>query len=112
MVRTERFLCPELLFLHNVLLQQKKEHRIMNCNQDSRPVMTDRNMNLSMSRPAGQPMNQEMWSDRGRFPVGMGYVPMQNWETPYSMEMGYRHGTIFPSLDYPFVMGGCRYEHE
>ena len=76
----------------------------MNCNQNSRPVMTDRNMS--------QPMNPGMWPGSDRFPVGMGYVPMQNWETPYSMEMGYRHGTIFPSLDYPFVMGGCRYEHE
>lgn len=46
--------------------------------------------------------------DRDRFPVGMGYVPMQNWETPYSMEQGFRRGTIFPSLDYPFMMGRCR----
>lgn len=42
------------------------------------------------------------------FPVGMGYVPMQNWETPYPMDQGFRRGTIFPSLDYPFVMGRCR----
>lgn len=56
--------------------------------------------------------NQSFRPDSGRFPVGMGYVPMQNWETPYAMDVGYRRGTIFPSLDYPFMMGGCRNEHE
>jgi len=44
----------------------------------------------------------------GRFPVGMGYVPMQRWETPYPMEQGFMRGTIFPALDYPFAMGRCR----
>lgn len=42
-----------------------------------------------------------------RYPVGMGYVPMQNWEVPFPMERGFSRGTIFPSLDYPFVMGRC-----
>ncbi|MCI8454635.1 MAG: spore coat associated protein CotJA [Lachnospiraceae bacterium] len=42
-----------------------------------------------------------------RFPVGMGYVPMQQWETPYPMERGFVRGTIFPSLDLPFMVGGC-----
>lgn len=43
-----------------------------------------------------------------RFPVGMGYVPMQQWETPYPMDRGFHRGTIFPALDYPFMMGRCR----
>jgi hypothetical protein len=38
----------------------------------------------------------------------MGYVPWQNWETTYPLTQGYHRGTIFPSLDYPFVMGRCR----
>ena len=42
------------------------------------------------------------------YPVGMGYVPWQMWETPYPMDRGFHRGTIFPSLDYPFVMGRCR----
>ena len=41
-------------------------------------------------------------------PIGMGYVPMQTWECPYPIDRGYQRGTIFPSLDYPFVMGRCR----
>lgn len=43
-----------------------------------------------------------------RYPVGMGYVPMQPWETPYPLNRALMAGTIFPSLDYPFVMGRCR----
>ena len=57
---------------------------------------------------------ESMWNTGGmcgnheHFPVGMGYVPMQNWENPYPMEHGFRRGTIFPSLDYPFTGGRCR----
>ncbi len=43
-----------------------------------------------------------------KYPVGMGYVPMQNWEIPYPMEQSFSRGTIFQSLDDPFLMGRCR----
>ena len=43
-----------------------------------------------------------------RYPVGMGYVPTQPWETPYPLNTALMAGTIFPSLNYPFVMGRCR----
>lgn len=46
--------------------------------------------------------------NREDFPIGMGYVPMQRWETPYSMAQSLQRGTIFPSLDDPFMMGRCR----
>ena len=46
----------------------------------------------------------------GRFPeetpLAMAYVPMQTWEEPYDMEEGFCRGTIFPSLDYPFLAAG------
>ena len=62
---------------------------------------------------AGAPMQNPaapggQWPSMDRFPVGMGYVPMQNWEEPYPMEQGFHRGTIFPSLDLPFMMGRCR----
>ncbi len=53
----------------------------------------------------------------GRFPkstpVGMAYVPFQEWETPYEANIAINRGTIFPSLDKPFigeeaVSNGCR----
>lgn len=41
-------------------------------------------------------------------PPGMGYVPVQAWETPYAPSQALIRGTIFQSLDYPFIMGRCR----
>ena len=72
----------------------------MNCNQNS---------GYPPRRPVPMPnLNPIMAAGFERYPVGMGYVPMQNWETPYPMGQGFCRGTIFPSLDYPFVMGRCR----
>ncbi|MDO4295815.1 MAG: spore coat associated protein CotJA [bacterium] len=42
------------------------------------------------------------------FTVGMAFVPMQNWERTYDLATGRKRGTIFPSLDLPFMMGRCR----
>lgn len=33
----------------------------------------------------------------------MAYVAFQTWETPYDPEVGFVRGTIFPSLDKPFL---------
>lgn len=33
-------------------------------------------------------------------------VPMQSWETPYSICEALYHGTVFPSLDLPFYKAG------
>ena len=35
-------------------------------------------------------------------PVGMTYVPFQQWEATYSENMAFERGTIFPSLYLPF----------
>ena len=45
--------------------------------------------------------------ERGNYPVGMGYVPIQSWQQPYALETAFRRGTIFPDLDLPFMMGGA-----
>lgn len=42
------------------------------------------------------------------FTIGMGYVPMQHWEQTYDMADAIKRGTMFPSLDLPFMMGRCR----
>lgn len=42
-----------------------------------------------------------------RFPIAMGYVPMQRWSQPSSIDEGLCRGTIFSELDLPFVMGRC-----
>lgn len=41
-------------------------------------------------------------------PIGMAYVPYEQWETPYSVDTGFPIGTIFSPLDKPFQGGGCR----
>ncbi|MCI8837458.1 MAG: spore coat associated protein CotJA [Hungatella sp.] len=43
-----------------------------------------------------------------QYPVGMGYVPWQQWQQTYSLEQGFMRGTIFPDLDLTFNMGRCR----
>jgi hypothetical protein len=41
--------------------------------------------------------------------LAMAYVPDQTWETPYDVNEGLDRGTLFPSLDKPFLGGGNRY---
>ena len=41
--------------------------------------------------------------------VAMAYVPVQEWETPYDAFDGLDRGTLFPSLDKPFLGGGNRW---
>lgn len=36
-------------------------------------------------------------------PIGMAYVPFQKWEQPYDDNIALSRGTIFPSLDKPFI---------
>ncbi|SDA29434.1 Spore coat associated protein JA (CotJA) [Ruminococcus sp. YE71] len=36
-------------------------------------------------------------------PVAMAYVPVQFWEKPYDCATAHARGTIFPSLDKPFI---------
>ncbi len=49
----------------------------------------------------------ESWNP-DRFPVGMGYVPMQCWQEPYPLAVGFSRGTLFSDLDYPFMRARCR----
>lgn len=40
-------------------------------------------------------------------PLAMAYVPFQSWEKPYDMDAALSRGTIFPSLDKPFIGKGA-----
>lgn len=43
-------------------------------------------------------------------PIGMAYVPYQQWDEIYDANEGFCRGTMFPLLDYPFKGGDCSYE--
>jgi hypothetical protein len=36
-------------------------------------------------------------------PLAMAYIPVQLWENPYDADTALSRGTIFPSLDKPFI---------
>ncbi|MBQ8515842.1 MAG: spore coat associated protein CotJA [Ruminococcus sp.] len=43
-------------------------------------------------------------------PIGMAYVPVQQWGETYTAEEALCRGTIFQELDFPFSGGDCAYD--
>lgn len=37
------------------------------------------------------------------FPLGMAYVPIQQWKELYDPELALQRGTMFRQLDFPFI---------
>ena len=35
--------------------------------------------------------------------LAISYVPLQSWERPYEVAVGFERGTIFAGLDKPFI---------
>lgn len=66
------------------------------------------NTNRNMHGHQNQHMNRSVLD--GPFPVGMAYVPWQEFKDLYDPYQGLCHGTIFKELDYPFYgkRGNCR----
>lgn len=58
---------------------------------------------MPMCNPPAMP-----YENIDQFPVAMAYVPWQQWQQVYSVETAINRGTIFPDLDKPFIMEGCR----
>lgn len=50
--------------------------------------------------PPCPPTNGRLPED---MPIAMAYVPVQFWEKPYDNATALSRGTIFPSLDKPFI---------
>lgn len=85
----------------------------MPANMGTAPETTTTVPAMTGNMPAGSEMIPEMQQntmfceDLDRFPIGMGYVPMQRWSQPSPIDEGFSRGTIFAELDLPFVMGRC-----
>ena len=45
-------------------------------------------------------------SNQSKQPIGICYVPMQEWEKIYDEDTAFSVGTLFPSLNLPFLGGG------
>ena len=41
--------------------------------------------------------------ENSRWPIGMTYVPLQEWRKIYQPDEGFHKGTIFAELDLPFL---------
>lgn len=75
-----------------------------NCNM-GRPDMSNSNMNSACNNNSDmnrRTPNHDFNVDSGKFPIGMGYVPMQTWGNLYPLEQGLREGTIFMELNQIF----------
>lgn len=59
------------------------------------------------SNDTASPKSKKCPMPEGKFPaetpIAMAYVPFQSWEKPYDSDAGLSRGTIFPSLDKPFI---------
>lgn len=54
----------------------------------------------------GNPQKRMM--DSNSMQLAMAYVPWQQWSQTYPIDQALIRGTLFPELDFPFVMGRCR----
>lgn len=57
----------------------------------------------SYSKCSAQGLTIPTGSFPERTPLAMAYVPYQNWEETYAENVALAKGTIFPSLDLPFL---------
>lgn len=76
--------------------------------QMRQPQQASFNQNSCGCGPITKPCVNTTNNQIGTFPVGMGYVPWQQWAQTYPIDRGFQRGTIFPELDLIFAMGRCR----
>lgn len=50
--------------------------------------------------------NKNCCSTFGRAPLAIAYVPMQQWDKTYKLDIALQKGTIFPELSMPFTGKG------
>lgn len=55
--------------------------------------------------PPGLMRENESGENIDKMPIGMAYVPRQEWREIYEKDKGIMRGTIFAELDKPFLKG-------
>lgn len=78
-------------------------------------ILRERENNLNSQRNATNSNNTSngtngMTGESPRFPenmpIGMAYVPFQQWSEVYNEDEAFSNGTLFPELNFPFERGG------
>ncbi len=65
---------------------------------------------MSMQHMHSEPDMPMMSRFPKQTPIGMAYVPYQQWGETYTAEEALCRGTLFPEIDYPFGGGDCTNE--
>lgn len=74
-------------------------------------VVYNRNPRPIDSRMSNNPTNNSNKYDGNtsafpaKTPIGMAYVPFQQWEDVYEIDEAFPNGTLFPELNFPFMRG-------
>lgn len=91
----------------NEMYNNIMKNKPMNGNMNMPDDMMDKPMNGNMMMSDGMMnkncMPQPIGALPKYMPIGMAYVPFQEWEKPYDDNIALSRGTIFPSLDKPFL---------
>ena len=61
------------------------------------------NPDIAIDEKSVENTDNSMTSFPEQTPLAMAYVPFQMWEKPYEADVGLSRGTIFPSIDKPFI---------
>lgn len=64
------------------------------------------NPDIAIDEKSVENTDNSMTSFPEQTPLAMAYVPFQQWGKVYNPDEGFKKGTIFPDLDFPFVRGG------
>lgn len=87
----------------------------MPCEFRRSPMPMDEEMSMSMPMRNAKKRTDDVSTNPlspfpEQTPIGMAYVPYQQWDEIYEANEGFCRGTMFPMLDYPFKGGDCSYE--
>lgn len=72
------------------------------------------NQTSNCNRPSDNDCDKRDYDvDKMNFPVGMAYVPWQNFQEVYPLEHAFHEGTLFPCLNLEFLCGNpaCNHMH-
>lgn len=86
--------------MYNMLFPQSESDKTL---EQKINIIEDINNDNSKNNTVANGLRQPATAFPEKTPIGMAYVPYQMWEKPYDDAVALARGTIFPSLDKPFI---------